>query len=106
MNLVILSGRLDDEMEVDIADGRTRTRFSLFCKTRVPTKEGSEERVQWTWVFAYGPLAEELRFLGPSSEIVVRGYLDSERYDHPLLHLAYNVVVAESAEIVLAQGSS
>lgn len=100
MNIVILSGNIGADIDVQIFNGTTFAHFSVASNYRVPTGDGEtyEKRTTWTRVTAFGPKAKPLGQLGKGTRVVVRGHLRTNTYETGGVRFQHSEVIADDVE--------
>jgi len=100
MNLVILTGRLGADIDVQSSKGTDYAHFSLASNYRVKVGDEYEERVTWTRVTAFNGLARSLGILGKGSLVGLRGHLKTAEFEEGDVRLCYSEVVADRVEFL------
>jgi single-strand DNA-binding protein len=102
MNLFTLTGNLGSDVQVKESNGTTFVHLSIADNYRVRKADGEgwENRVNWTRVTAFGPLAESLRILGKGSRVEVVGHLRGRVFEKDGVRFSYSEHVADSIDFV------
>lgn len=104
MNLVIISGNLGGDVEVQTSKGTTFARLSIAHNYRVREDDGEwVRRVTWIRATAFGALAKSLAILGKGSKVLVRGRLKKAVFERDAVRFEHSEVIAEHVEFQLVK---